>query len=317
MNDDKIIDYESLSRIKVDGIDSKIDNQDARKVLVANGENDYKRTSDFMLGNDGKNLEDGVYISVEEFSAALNEAVKKNDKIEKVIMKKTGKKISKKHLDQIVKNAKKAGVITLQKNEKIENQKAKIVSVQTPSMESTAKVAGMMLGKNGMDLANGDYVKQEELEFTVVSKKAVPAPDMKSGQKLAKTIKGLTTVAVGVGMVALLPWIMHANSVAWHHVGPEMQNVLHTINLGLGKLINASYSSNADGLWESFRGVAMNSDAATASLAGMFATYGLTAAGLAKITHDIKNGLIKVSDYIKGKKESKEPEDVELGGIGR
>lgn len=312
MDSNEVIDFEGLSRIKVDGLDEKIDNQDARKVYVAKDSEEYKRTSDFMLGNDGKNLEDGVYISVEEFNSALQEALKNNDNIGKVVMKKTGKKVDPKKFQEIIENAKKAGKITLQKNEKIENQKAKLVSVKTPDMDKEANVAGMMLGKNGLDLANGDYVKQEELEFTVVNKKVVP---VKMDAKMKGIVKGLSTVAVGAGLIALLPWIMHANSVAWHQVGPELQGVLHQINLGLGDLIKASYSGGMDGLWTSFSGLAMNSDAATASLAGMFATYGLTAAGLAKITNDIKNGILKLTG--KDEKTNQDNKVEELGGATR
>ena len=308
--DNSVIDFEKFSRIKVAGTDEAISNQDARKIYVASDDNEYKRTSDFMLGNDDKNLDDGVYISVEEFTSELEAMLQREENIEKIVMKKTGKKIKPKDMEKIIENAKKAGTITLKKNEKIVNQEAKTVSVKTPNMTKEANVAGMMLGKDG-SLSDGDYVKQEDLEFTVVDKKVVTVP--KIHPKIKGIVKGLSTIAVSAGLIALIPWIMHANSVAWHHVGPELQGILHQINLGLGSLIKASYSSNIDGLWESFRGVAMNGDAATASLATMFATYGLTAAGLAKLTNDIKNGIVKIV----GKKEQKEQPEESLGGVSR
>lgn len=309
--ENNVIDFEKLSRIKVAGVDETITNQDARKIYVADDEKEYKRTSDFMLGNDDKKLDDGVYISVDEFVSELDAMLQRKENIEKIVMKKTGKKIKPENIEEIIKNAKKAGTITLKKNQKIINQEAKMVAVKTPNMVKEANVAGMMLGKNGMSLSDGDYVKQEDLEFTVVDKKVVTVPKINS--KIKGAVKGLSTIAVSAGMIALIPWIMHANSVAWHHVGPELQGILHQINLGLGNLIKASYAPNMDGLWESFRGVAMNSDAATSSLATMFATYGLTAAGLAKITNDIKNGILKIV----GKTEQKNQPEESLGGVSR
>ena len=75
--EDKYIDFEQLSRIKVDGQDEKITNQDARKVYVAEGGQNYKRTSDFMLGNDNKNLDDGEYVNADDFLQALEKVIDK------------------------------------------------------------------------------------------------------------------------------------------------------------------------------------------------------------------------------------------------
>lgn len=47
------IDYSKISTIDVKGTDEKITNQDARVVTVSK-DNETKRTSDLMLGNDKK-----------------------------------------------------------------------------------------------------------------------------------------------------------------------------------------------------------------------------------------------------------------------
>lgn len=317
MQDNDIINYEELSRIKVDGIDPKIKNQDARKVFIAASGDEFQRTSDFMLGNDDKNLEDGEYINSLEFLEAVRSALQKEE-VKKIIIKKTGKKISAKHLEKIIEEAKKSGKIALKENEKIKNQDARTVSIETPSMETEKTVAGMMLGKQGSDLANGEYVKKEEIEFEVVSKKKVPVISTVQEKtqlppNAVKLMKGLSTVAVSVGLVALLPYIMHANSVAWHHVGPNVQEFLHTVNLGLGKLIDASY--NGLGLWTSMAGKALNADAQTASLGIAVGTYGVTAAGLTKIVVDIKNAYNAMKNKIKGVAlEPEKTNEEELGG---
>lgn len=298
---EEILDFNSLSRIKVAGNDEKIVNQDARKIFVAPKGGEYKRTSDFMLANDKKDLADTTYVSVEDFSKAIEETLLDNSEIKKIIMKKTGKKIKPAQLTKMIEEAKKAGKITLQNNAKIKNQTAKLVSVKTPNMTESAKVAGMMLGKEGPDLTNGDYVQQEELEFTVVKKEKIPVSVTPSKNKLGKTVKALSSVTVAVGLVALIPWIMHANSVTWHHVGPELQNVLHGINLGLGKVINASFLGKDSGLWQLANGNMMNADALESSLGIAAGTYGLTAAGIAKLTYDIKHGILKYMHL--GKKE--------------
>ena len=321
MQDSDLIKFEEISTIKVEGSDSKINNQDTKKIYVSKYSEELKRTSDFMLGNDGKNLQDGDYINADEFLNATKEALN-SENVKKIIMKKTGKKVSTKDLDKIVELAKKSGTIVLKENDKIKNQDARLVSIKTPSMEKEANVAGMMLGKKGPQLSNGEYVQKEELEFEVVSKKRVPValtptPPGKinlSPNKL-KLIKGLSTLAVSVGLVALVPYILHANSVTWHHVGPEAQKFLHTINLGLGKMIQATYHNK--GLWESAQNIALNADAPTASLVTAVATYGVTAAGLTKIVSDIKNGITSITNKIRNKEEQEKTDEENLGGKSR
>ena len=299
MDDIEIIDFDDISTIKVAGQDPKITNQDSKQVYISKNGTE-KKTSDFMLGNDHKELSDGDYISSAEFTNALREALS-NKSSKKIIMKKTGKKINSRNLEKIIEEAKKAGTIILSENKKITNQDAREVKIQTPEMEKEKTVAGMFLGKNGVKLANGEYIKKSEIEFEVVDKKVVPVD---KHSKKVKLMKGLATVATITGLIALLPFIMHANSVMWHHSAPMIQDMLHNINLGLGKLINATYTSEP-GLWESFKGTLMNSDASTASLGWAVATYGATAAGLAKIVNDIKNGVIKAKNAIMENEEEK------------
>ena len=171
-----------------------------------------------------------------------------------------------------------------------------MVNVKTENMETEVPVAGMMLGKNGQ-LSNGEYVKKEELEFDIVEKKVVPVIGSEITTKQIKIMKGLSTLATATGLIVLLPFIMHANSVMWHEVGPGTQEVLHSVNLGLGKLVSATYQEG-NGLWNSAQGFAMNSDAATSSLMVALATYGVTGLGLTKIINDIKNGVIKAKELL-------------------
>lgn len=53
----------------------------------------------------------------------------------------------------------------------IPNQDVRLVQVKTPNMTSKKTVSNMFLGKNGLDLLNGEYVNKEEVEFEVVMRK--------------------------------------------------------------------------------------------------------------------------------------------------
>ena len=302
------LNLDGISRIKVDGSDPKITNQDARIVYVTKEDSDYKRTSDFMLGNDDKGLKDGEYVNAEEYIKAA-EGLFAREEVKQIQMVKTGKKIKPQHLKEEVERTKKAAVITLNNNSKVKNQDARLVSVKTKKMDSMKSVAGMFLGKNGTKMGNGDYVLSEDVEF-VITKKKKPKEPIDSKEKNIMMLKGLGTLATVVGLGALVPFIMHADSVMWHHSTPEIQTILHGINLALGKLVNFSYEGGT-GLWTMPSGAFMNADAETSSILVAIGTYGLTALGITKLTNDIKNGVVKVTEKMQEKIEDQN----DIGGV--
>lgn len=281
MNDEKKYDinYKEISTITVDGQDATMDNQDARKVYISKNGIE-KRTGNFMLGNDGKNLENGEYINIEEYEKAVIK-IFENSKRKVIKLKKTGKKISsmaelRKHIEAV----KKANLIVLKPNSKVTNQDARIVSVKTENMNSQKNVSGMFLGKNGIDMANGEYTTKSDLEFEIVDKKT-------TALALPKIPKALGTIAVSVGLIAIIPYVMHANSVLWHHVNPTFQSMLHAVNQGLGSIIFSSFEKG-NGLWTALGGHLINADAAVASVGMALATHGVAITGVTKVINDIK-----------------------------
>lgn len=318
------IDYSKISTIDVKGTDEKITNQDARVVTVSK-DNETKRTSDLMLGNDKKNLSNEEYISVDEYIGEVTEVLN-NPKTKKIQMVKSGKKIAnleelQKHIDEI----KKANLIVLEKNKKVENQDSRLVSINTKDMDESKVVAGMFLGKNGPEMASGEYTTKSDLEFEVIEKdnnnKPVEFEVVKKEKKqipIIRISKGLGTIAVTAGLIALIPWIMHANSTLWHHVSPVFQDLLHGYNNILGTMVASTYE-NGQGLWTSLGGELMNADAAISNVAGALATHGVAALGVTKVIADIKGTIDKIKGKIKSgntptEEQKEEEKQTSLGG---
>lgn len=319
------IDYKKISTINVKGNDEKITNQDARVVTVSK-DNETKRTSDLMLGNDNKNLSNEEFISIDEYVGEVSEILN-NPTTKKIQMVKSGKKISnmeelQKHIDKI----KEANLIVLEKNKKVANQDSRLVSINTKDMDESKVVAGMFLGKNGPEIASGEYTTKSDLEFEVIEKNNQPiefevVKREKKQIPIIRISKGLGTIAITAGLIALIPWLMHANSTLWHHVSPVFQDLLHGYNNVLGTMVAATYE-NGQGLWSSIGGELMNADAAISNVAGALATHGVAALGVTKVIADIKGTIDKIKGKIKSgktpneelKEEVEEKEQNNLGG---
>ena len=213
-------------------------------------------------------------------------------------MKKTGKKLKPEQIKDVVEQAREIVRITVEKCAKITNQEAKTFRVKTDEMPSEKKLFSTFLGKNGIPLDNGDYVRREDIEFTItkVRRKRVPIHI-----NWVSLMKGLSTVATIVGLLALIPSIMHANSVMWHHSNSAIQEFLHAINIQLGKLVDFTFDgSMGRGLWITKEGGLFNADAATANILPAIFTYGLTTAGITKLVVDLKNGVKKIMNVFGG-----------------
>jgi len=310
------IDYSKISSIDVKGNDEKITNQDARVVTVSK-DNVTKKTSDLMLGNDNKNLSNEEFISIDEYVGEITE-IMNNPTIKKIQMIKSGKKIaSMEELQKHIEKVKEANLIVLEKNKKVDNQDSRLVSINTKEMDESKVVAGMFLGKNGPDLAQGEYTTKSDLEFKVIEKentnKDVEFEVIKKEKKqipIIRISKGLGTIAVTAGLIALIPWIMHANSTLWHHVSPVFQNLLHGYNNVLGTMVAATYE-NGQGLWSSIGGELMNADAAISNVAGALATHGVAVLGVTKVIADIKSTIDKIKGKIKSGKSQEEEKNNE------
>lgn len=172
---------------KIDLYTSSVDFDDPsredKKVIVTTSDGKSKQTSHILLGyNKDANgnpiiqLQDTTYVSSEDIINALLEAFAKVSNDEVVVAKSTGKKVTAEDLQVIISLCGKLGKITLDESKKITNQVAKAVQV-TGKDATTAKRSGtMMLGNDGYQLPNGEYVSLSEIEtavkdFYVVKKK--------------------------------------------------------------------------------------------------------------------------------------------------
>ena len=292
------VNFEPLDKVKVIGPDSRIPGQDARSVQIEAG-GVTKKAGDLMMGDprDNEELLDTEYINVEEFLEACGELFAEKQ-AKQITMKKTGKKLKPEKIKEVVKQAREIVRITVEKCAKVTNQEAKVFSVKTDEMPSDKKLFATFLGKNGIPLDDGEYVRKEDIEFTItkVRKRRVPIH-----VNWVSLMKGLSTVATIVGLLALIPSIMHANSVMWHHSNSVIQDFLHAINIQLGKLVEFTFDgSMGRGLWITKDGGLFNADAATANILPAIFTYGLTAAGITKLVVDLKNGVRKLINVFGG-----------------
>lgn len=292
------VDFEPLDKVKVVGPDDSMLGQDARFVEIEAG-GVTKKAGDLMMGDprDNEELLNTEYINVEEFLDACEELFAEKQ-AKQITMKKTGKKLKPEQIKDVVEQAREIVRITVEKCAKITNQEAKTFRVKTDEMPSEKKLFSTFLGKNGIPLDNGDYVRREDIEFTItkVRRKRVPIHI-----NWVSLMKGLSTVATIVGLLALIPSIMHANSVMWHHSNSAIQEFLHAINIQLGKLVDFTFDgSMGRGLWITKEGGLFNADAATANILPAIFTYGLTTAGITKLVVDLKNGVKKIMNVFGG-----------------
>lgn len=292
------VDFEPLDKVKVVGPDDSMLGQDARFVEIEAG-GVTKKAGDLMMGDprDNEELLNTEYINVEEFLDTCEELFAEKQ-AKQITMKKTGKKLKPEQIKDVVEQAREIVRITVEKCAKITNQEAKTFRVKTDEMPSEKKLFSTFLGKNGIPLDNGDYVRREDIEFTItkVRRKRVPIHI-----NWVSLMKGLSTVATIVGLLALIPSIMHANSVMWHHSNSAIQEFLHAINIQLGKLVDFTFDgSMGRGLWITKEGGLFNADAATANILPAIFTYGLTTAGITKLVVDLKNGVKKIMNVFGG-----------------
>lgn len=143
-------------------------NRDDRSVVVSDSEGNKKKTSSIMMGYnaEGITLENGEYVSFDEFDRAVRETLVSDGDNEIYVCKKTGKIVSPAEMvDQIYRVAmeRQSGLL-LSEDNSIINQTSARVSIKDPRLNRTINKGIFMLGNQGFQLPNGEYVFLPELQ---------------------------------------------------------------------------------------------------------------------------------------------------------
>lgn len=153
------------------------------------------RSSNIMLGNDNKNLQDGVYVNEDEIKNALSKYLNESSKNKVIKSKKTGRKVSVDEiLEKTFKYLKDSSVIKLgEKNSKIKNQDSRTVYIKGTGIKNFKRAGILMLGNKGFKLPCGEYILEEELqkaleEYVFSNEKKNEQP--KSSEEFFKHLEG-------------------------------------------------------------------------------------------------------------------------------
>lgn len=153
------------------------------------------RSSNIMLGNDNKNLQDGVYVNEDEIKNALSKYLNESGENKVIKSKKTGRKVSVDEiLEKTFKCLKNSSVIKLgEKNSKIKNQDSRTVYIKGTGIKKFKRAGILMLGNKGFKLPCGEYILEEELqnalkEYVFSNKKKDEKP--KSSEEFFKHLEG-------------------------------------------------------------------------------------------------------------------------------
>lgn len=153
------------------------------------------RSSNIMLGNDNKNLQDGVYVNEDEIKNALSKYLNESSENKVIKSKKTGRKVSVDEiLEKTFKCLKDSSVIKLgEKNSKIKNQDSRTVYIKGTGIKNFKRAGILMLGNKGFKLPCGEYILEEELqnalkEYVFSNEKKDKKP--KSSKEFFKHLEG-------------------------------------------------------------------------------------------------------------------------------
>lgn len=156
------------------------------------------RSSNIMLGNDNKNLQDGVYVNEDEIKNALSKYLNESSENKVIKSKKTGRKVSVDDiLEKTFKCLKDSSSIKLgEKNNKIKNQDSRTVYIKGTGIKKFKRAGILMLGNKGFKLPCGEYILEEELqkaleEYVFSSeKKNTKNEKTKSSEEFFKHLEG-------------------------------------------------------------------------------------------------------------------------------
>ena len=154
--------------------------RDDRGVVVTDSSGKSATTSSIMMGynKQGIMLENGQYVSFEEFKESLITEMDSHGEDVVYICTKTGKEVSKDFIAKsLFEEAIQQGYLRLSPDSSIKNQtSARVEIVNLPNEKAYPKGVLMLGKKKGIELANGDYVSLQELlnalnNYVMITKK--------------------------------------------------------------------------------------------------------------------------------------------------
>ena len=258
------------------------------KVKPKENEN-YKRNGDLFLGNNGFELPNGIFVNQEELMEAIQRSVSssKADKVEVIIK---DKKIDGTKMEAIRKAIKNCSGLVVQQTRSNNKVDARIVSVEQKDGSKSVQ-GGLFLGKDTTQLPNGEYRNVGEVKIIKQDRAIIPTEPTKvkiiKKKKMPIWVKGVgLAISASILVPVVLQSIFMANSITWHHVPEFAQNILHTINTGLGGLI-ADFTKSS-GEWITNKGNILNDGAVNAQMLEAYARYGLAALSSTALGAQIK-----------------------------
>ena len=142
-------------------------NRDDRTVVASSSDGKSMKTSSIMMGYNkaGISLENGDYVSIEEFTEALTRELSTSSKDTIYVSRKTGRKIDSADLiKQVLKEASKdVSNLNLSETNSISNQGAMAISIDDAKKKKEFKKGVLMLGNPSLILPNGEYVLASEI----------------------------------------------------------------------------------------------------------------------------------------------------------
>ena len=142
-------------------------NRDDRTVVASSSDGKSMKTSSIMMGYNkaGISLENGDYVSIEEFTEALTRELSTSSKDTIYVSRKTGRKIDSADLiKQVLKEASKdVSNLNLSETNSISNQGAMAISIEDAKKKKEFKKGVLMLGNPSLILPNGEYVLASEI----------------------------------------------------------------------------------------------------------------------------------------------------------
>lgn len=233
---------DSLSKISL-AAGALGENRDDRTVMVKDAEGIVKKTSSIMMGYNKQNiqLENGEYVSYEDFKDALEETMADDKDNVVYVCKRTGKKVESTEIcEEVFKQVtSEMSSLSLSESDKLPNQTSAKIEINDPSLDKTFSKGLLMLGNVGLKLPNGEYISATEVE------KALEDYVKLEPKKNAGPVEPKTPVIPVIPIDPKIPIIDHyeeeEKEVEPHEVDPivedELEELLYKVILRYKKAV--------------------------------------------------------------------------------
>jgi hypothetical protein len=201
--------FDGLSSINLEPMQN--DNPNDRVASVQTAEmNEAKKSGGVIFGQNGIQMPNGLYVNIEELSAAVEKTLSK----EKTDREQKRKKVVKREksteefdYDSFKESIKTGSKLIISNLDKIKNQDARLIATQEKNSEDQKKSGGLFLGNNGINLPNGEYVSKEEVTLAFI-KFAGPVLTSPVTPSKIPTIPGRRKVVKRSKLITIIPFII-------------------------------------------------------------------------------------------------------------